>query len=672
MLERIPFSAIAAVIVATAVGSGATAKPRTPPVALSAVDSETTPVAAAIRIGSLQLMRCPDVPAYCGTLDRPLDPAGQVSGTIKIAVQLFRHRDQTQPPLETIVAVEGGPGYPSIESRTSYIPLFAPFLDRHDLLLVDNRGTGASQAINCLPLQTSAFLTIADITTCGVDLGNTSDLYGSGSAADDLAAVLDALGIDQIDLYGDSYGTFFSQTFAGRHPHRLRAVVLDSAYPVEKEPPWYPEAAPAMRNAFESACQQSLACRDLPGDTLARITDLLNSLRAHPFRGQAYDGDGHLQNVQADPTSLVLLTFGNATGPIVYRELDAAARAYLGEDNAAPLLRLLAENSIVTQSGAPPFDPTSYSGGLFVAVTCEDYPFAYDLTLPPAARFVQRNASFAEEQQTAPGVYAPFTISEFNSIPLDYSVLDTCLTWPVPSPLHPPGQPVPPGATFTSAPVLVLSGTLDSLTPAEQGKKVAALFPNATLVLVANSFHVTALGDEDDCASKIVRYFVENLNPGDTSCAAQIAEVRAIPKFAEYASEVPAATPSSGNQGTAADLRVAAATALTAGDAIARWWMNLSGSGVGLYGGTFQYTYADNAYQFQVENFEWVRDVAVTGTMSWGYSKPGTVTAQLSISGSGTEAGTLRVTWNDRQRHAIATITGAIGGRTIAATMYAP
>jgi len=630
------------------------------------------PTAPTLQAGNLTLIRCPDVPAYCGTLDRPIDPAGQVSGTIKIALQLYPHRERTQPPLEAIVAVEGGPGYPSIGSRSSYIPLFAPFLDRHDVLLVDNRGTGASQAIICQPLQSSAFLTIAGITTCGQTLGDTSDLYGSGTAADDLAAVLDALGFAQIDLYGDSYGTFFSQTFAGRHPGRLRAVVLDSAYPVEHESPWYPEAAPAMRNAFNSACEQSLACQNLPGESVTRITALLNSLRANPLRGQAHDGDGHLVNVQADASTLALLAFGNATGPVVYRELDAAARAYLGHGNPSPLLRLLAENSVISRSGVPPYSPTYYSAGLFTAVTCEDYPFPYDLTAAPAVRLTERNAAFAEELATAPGVYAPFTIFEYNSLPLDYSVLDTCLTWPLPSPLHPPGQPVPPGATFTSAPVLVLSGTLDSLTPAEQGKKVAALFPNATQVLVANSFHVTALGDEDDCASQIVRYFVENLNPGDTICASQIAEVRTLPRFAPLATELDPASPLPGNQGTAADLRVAAASAYAAGDAIARWWMNLSGSGVGLYGGTFQYTYANNAYQFRLTNFAWVQDVNVTGTMSWGYTKPGTVMAQLTIGGTGTPAGSLSISWNDRQPHAMATIRGQIGGRNIAATMYAP
>jgi len=82
---------------------------------------------------------------------------------------------------------------------------------------------------------------------------------------------------------------------------------------------------------------------------------------------------------------------------------------------------------------------------------------------------MQRDQAIAGEQQQHPNVYAPFTIDEFDGIPLDTSVLDLCLRWPAPvvAPI-PPGHPVPPNAQFTKAPVLVLSGDLDSLTPALQ------------------------------------------------------------------------------------------------------------------------------------------------------------------------------------------------------------
>jgi pimeloyl-ACP methyl ester carboxylesterase len=626
-----------------------------------------------IQMGSLIIEHCPALPAYCGRLPRPLDPAGQVPGTIDIGFQIYPRRNWPGPSAGTIVADEGGPGYATTGTADGYLGLFRPLLEDHDLLLMDNRGTGSSQPVNCPGLQNAPFLFLPGIAACGLELGHASDLYGSGLAADDLAALLDALGIGQVDLYGDSYGTFFSQAFAGRHPDRLRSLILDSAYPVIGESPWYPQAAPAMRNAFNVTCRRSLTCQDLPGDSLHRIEALLESLRAHPFSGIAQDGDGVVHNVEANATSLAFLAFSNTPGPVLYRDLDAAARAYLESGYELPLLRLLAENWVASPSDAGDLPLSEYSQGLYIAVTCSDYPFAYDLTAPPAVRLAQRNAAFAEEELTDPSVYGPFTIDEFNGTPIDYSVLDSCLNWPTPSPAHPPGQPVPPNAKFTRAPVLVLSGELDSLTPAAQGAQTAALFPNATQIIVSNSFHVTAVEDEDNCASVIALNFVRDLDPGDTSCASHITEVRMIPKFAQTSSELDPATAAEGNQGTIADLQVSAAAAYAAGDAIARWWVNLTGHDVGLRGGWWEYTSDGANYVYKLNDARWVEDVGITGVMTWTYyNREGLITANIQVSGPPGESGGLNISWHDAEPHAQATITGVIGGRKIAATMYAP
>ncbi|MGC9945684.1 MAG: alpha/beta fold hydrolase [Bryobacteraceae bacterium] len=624
-----------------------------------------------IRAGSLTLSRCPTVTAYCGSITQPLDPAGQVPGTIQIAFEFYPHLNSSQPAAGTIVAVEGGPGYPSTGSRVSYIDLFYPLLDTHDLLLVDNRGTGKSQALDCQPLQTGGNGTLHDIALCGASLSPAADLYGSGIAADDLAAVLAALAIPQIDLYGDSYGSYFSQAFAGRHGNLLRALILDSTWPVVGESPWYPEASPAMQNAFNVTCQQNVDCRNLPGTSIGRITTLLDALYAHPFAGSAPDGNGNYITVHADGESLAYEAYSNSSDSVVYRELDPAARAYLDQGDSAPLLRLIAENGRASLSNCIGGAPSCYSAALFVAVSCSDYPQIYDMTAPPSLRPAEDIASIQQEQLTDPGVYAPFTIADYRLMPLPSSVLDMCLPWPVPSPAHPPGQPVPPGTVFPSVPVLVLSGELDSLTPAQQGAEAAALFPNATQILVANSFHVTAEGDQDDCASAIAVHFFRDLTPGDTSCASQIAEVRMLPRFARTMSALDPATPGPGNQGTTADLQAAAAAALTAGDAIARWWVNTSGSGVGLRGGQFQYTGTGNITNFTLDSSQWVENLAVSGSIVWQYVTPGAVVAQLTFN-TAAGPGALRITWDDRQPQAQATIQGAIGGRTIVATMQAP
>ena len=626
-----------------------------------------------LKVGSLTLRSCKAGLAYCGSIQRALDPSGQFPREIKISFEFYPHTDNSQSPLEPIVATEGGPGYATTGTAPYYLDLFAPLRDRRDMLFVDNRGTGKSQALLCPLLQKEPNPRPNGVYDCGRQLGDAAYLYGSGLAADDLAGLLDALNIPVINLYGDSYGTWFSQTFAGRHPERLRSVILDSAYPVEGQSPWYPEIAITARFAFDAVCKRSPACSSLPGSSLRRIRMLVDSLRTNPFTGYAHDGEGVLRRVEANATTLAYLMVSNITQSVVYRELDPAARSYLEDGNPAPLLRLLAENYFVSESGGEANSYREYSQAIFVAVSCTDYPQIYDMNLGLAKRRSQRDQAITEEEQNHPKIFDPFTISEFDAIPLDTSVLDLCLSWPPPVvTAYPPGHGVPPHAQFTKAPVLVLSGDLDSLTPALQGKHAAKLFENGRQIIVPNSFHVTATGDEDICASVIAQNFVLNLDPGDTSCIDHIAEVHLIPAFYSKAADVPPALAASGNQGTEADLHVAAAAAYTVGDVLARWWVNYTGDGVGLIGGHFHYRSPSDLTYFTMSGIKWVNDVEVSGTMKSAYTDPGNITVHISLAGAGTEPGALTISWQSRVPLAQASIKGTIGKRKIAATMYAP
>ncbi len=632
---------------------------------------KTTLTQGVLQVGTLSLQRCVEGLAYCGQLNRPFDPAGEVAGSIPIRFEYYPRQDQAHPALGTIVAVEGGPGYPSTGSYLEYLTLFKPLLNHRNLLLVDNRGTGHSQVIDCVQLQTAPTLTVRNTGQCGQSLGNRADLYGTGLAADDLAAVLDTLQTGKVDLYGDSYGTYFGQTFAARHPDKLRSVVLDSAYQVPNSSPWYPFDAPTMRRAFNVTCERNSNCRNLPGTSIERITKLIDQIRVTPITGQAYDGNGDLKSVTLNAVSLSYLMSGNATGPVVFRELDAATRAYLAYGDTAPLLRLIAENNTIADSRDPARDPKYYSTGLFTAVSCTDYDQIYDMTAPPEVRYRQRNAAIARKMITDPEVYAPFTIAEYNQQPLDYSLLDLCLSWPVPSAAHPPTKPIPDGAQFTTAPTLVLSGELDSLTAPPDGRTTASFFPNGQQVLVANSFHVTAVFDRDHCAAEIVRRFVDTLSPGDTACAAKITEVRTVPTFATRLDQLPAATAITGNTGTTEDLQRVTAATLAAGDVVARWWMNQDYTGVGLRGGKFGYTSQGYVFHYALDHLAWIAGVEASGTLDWDYNT-GLVTAQVKLSGSETPTGTLTIQWQDRQPQALATVTGTIGGRAIEAVMPAP
>jgi len=591
--------------------------------------------------------------ARCGSIKVLLDREKPSVGKLRIGFELYPRRDRSRPLLGTIVAVEGGPGYSSTDSRSWFIDLYKPLLDRYQLLLVDNRGTGRSGAILCQPLQSYKGNYVDAVGKCGRQLGDTADLYGSGNAADDLAEVLDALDIDRVHLYGDSYGTFFSQTFAVRHPDRLHSVVLDAAYFVAGTDPFYIDTNRAIRDAFRFNCDRTSTCAARPNSTMDRIARLTEILRDEPIIGRAQNADGQVRRVRVGVGGLIYLVTGAATSPTLYRELDAAVRAALRpRAYVKPLLRLARETYYV--GGAGPV--RGYSEGLYLAVSCNDYPQPFDMTSPISQRPEQYQDTLDGLSATQPDAFAPFTIDEWVTAPVEY--FSSCLKWPRPSRVDPP---VPPGATFPDTPMLVLAGDLDSLTSPEGARQTADAFPNSTYVEVANMVHVSAISDFDRCASRIVRRFVRTLDPGDTSCAGEYSEMRLVDRFTRSADGLDWGT---GRHKTA---RIAAATV---GDVIARWFGMYTYSGTGLRGGTF--TSSDGPkVTWKLNKVRWVRDVMVSGTASWD-RRNGRIRANLTVDGPGARSGELHLRWNDWHRNAEAVATGRLGGAIVSFRFPAP
>src|ERR1700728_677245 len=274
---------IAAVLLALAGASAGT-------LALAGAQAAGAAGAGEFRVGRLTLRRCQTPAPWCGTLARPLDPTGAVPGNVDVYFEYYPH-SAAGAAVGTLLATEGVAGYPATDSRDEYLALIAPLRVRYDVLIMDNRGTGRSGAVDCRELQNAPQLTEANIGACERSLGRTAPLYGTALAADDLAAVLDALAIGRVGLYGHSYGTFFAQTFALRHPRRLRALVLDGAYPLDgPDYGWFPHYAPATREKFDLACRRSPECRSLGGSSLEHIAPALALLRQRPFAAQVRYG----------------------------------------------------------------------------------------------------------------------------------------------------------------------------------------------------------------------------------------------------------------------------------------------------------------------------------------------------------------------------------------------
>jgi len=598
--------------------------------------------------------------AWCGVLPRALDPDGVVGGTVPIYFEYYPHTG-VSVRAGTLVAAEGGPGYSTTDAREDYLALFGPLREGYDVLLMDNRGTGHSDAIDCEELQRAPQLTERNVGECGDSLGRSAPLYGTALAADDLAAVLDILAVDRIGLYGESYGTYFSQVFALRHPDRLRSLVLYGAYPLSgPDYAWYPNYAPATRRKFNVACERDPACGALPGSSMDHVAPVLAQLRAHPFAAHVRHGPERVTSFTAGASALAILMFAGSPAYASVRELDAAARAFAGGDRV-PLLRLMAETLDSVDSRDPTGSTLEFSAGLAAAVFCHDPPQIFDMHLPPAERVLERNRLIAERKRSAPDTYAPFTIDEYRGMPLDYAFIDECVRWPA---VPPATQPLTfDGERYPGVPVLVISGEFDNITNMADGEAAAGRFPHARHIVMANSFHVNALPRaRSECAATLVRRFLSDLEAGDARCAAAIAPVPLVPRFARHVQELEPAVALAGHEAGIDGLRVVRAALLTCEDVITRALENGEGPEVGLRGGTFTVAERGGDWRITLRDVRWTEDLVVSGRLDLSARGGGHGDLEVrSPQGQG------RLELTGLERGASVSARGTLGGKLIAA-----
>ncbi len=638
----------------------------------------------------------------CGTYTVPLDYTGTYPGTLTIGLEFYPHTG-TGPSAGLVIAQEGGPGFSTTGSRDGYLRLLAPINVTKDIALIDKRGTGESSPLNCKALQNDTYsASLADYEACATQLGPQAYLYGTPQAADDIATGIALLGYTTADYYGDSYGTWFGQVLAARHPKLLTSIVLDSAYPVLGDDAT--TEVNAGQRAMQEACLRSAPCAALGGSATARFATLLASLRANPVTGVA-PGDGDSYSVTANPAGLFLI-IGNAGNAFTaWRDLDAAGRAWLQNGDSLPLLRLVAEANDSYQINGEGDTDYQFSVAESVAVQCADYGAPYDLTQSVAVRQQQYAAWVAQLQAQTPNLFAPFTINDAIYSQGDVEADDICLGWSVPPSFVNVGQPVPANQVFPNVPVLVVNGDLDTVVSPTEGRQAAALFPNATYIRASNLVHVTAISDGEtyvspngmdlsNCVGPIVRNFIATEGQtGSIACTSPTAgtnpqtvrPIRTVPAFqTAWANTLPA-TAASGNQANANGLILASAVAETIGDVIGHYYAVTGSSNNGLRGGTWKIKpnpaslTGDNAvepsgtgYTITLKNVKWTNDLTVNGTINWNQNTGDINATGVTFTTTDGHSGTITIDWNDTLNEATATLSGTVDGLTLAATRLAP
>ena len=649
-----------------------------------------------IRLGRLTLSKCGTAPlTYCGAMAVPLDYSSKASPRIHIGFDWLpaTRVGRGKHAKGTLLAVQGGPGFSSIATEGAYAAMLGSLRHTRNLLLIDLRGTGTSTPLNCSGLENfsqvqhqfgPAFNKL--VANCGSHLNHTwryhsarnhrfvhaSDLFNTAYSARDVSRVLSALRIGRVDLYGDSYGSWFAQVFASRYPAQLRSLTLDSTFQVLGLDPWYTTTVITARQAFNQACAESVACRSAAGPhgAWSRIGLLARRLTSAPVTGETVSPEGTLTKLTVTAQTLVNLVNNAGFDPLVYRDLDAAARALLQHDDQAPLLRLASLSLGFDNSNFP---LPVFSDGLYFAVACTDYVQLFRRTASPAVRARQYRSALLREP---PGTFAPFTVTQWTELDQYTEAYSACLNWPTPSRLIPPITRRPP-LVPPALHVLILSGTLDSLTPWLAGASLVGsqMGKSARVVRIANLTHVTLQDANDACPAQIFRRFISNpdgLAHENTSCAGRVSPVHAVGSYPLRLAQAMPARATAGNAVGQVALQAASTALASVGDEISRWPLLLGGgSDLGLRGGHVSFS-GGNVLTISLRNARWVANATISGTARWNQAT-GFVTAKLTVTAIGAKPVKLTASWRVfGEQNQLAVITGSQGGLRLAAVTPAP
>ena len=229
------------------------------------------------------------IEALCGRFEVPENRSTTDGRTISLRVVVLPSRGATRRP-DPIVHITGGPGGSAVADAAGLLSIFDGANRSRDIVLVDQRGTGSSNRLEC-PLPRKPVATEravrAYVKACLAGLDADPTQYTTVHAMDDLAEVLHVLGYDKVNLYGVSYGATAAQYFLAQHPDVVRAAILDGATLLDV--PIFERLAPNGERALRAVlarCARSRRCASAYPRVRHEVFEVIAALRRKPVNVQ--------------------------------------------------------------------------------------------------------------------------------------------------------------------------------------------------------------------------------------------------------------------------------------------------------------------------------------------------------------------------------------------------
>lgn len=394
----------------------------------------------------------PVIEAECGRLSVAENPAAPDGRRIDLQVAVLRARS-AEPASDPVFFIAGGPGQSAVHGYAAMQTAFRKVRNTRDIVLLDQRGTGRSNALACPVPEQDWLLPELDpqaqldwLKRCLEELPSDPRFYTTSVAVQDLNAVRRALGYERINLYGISYGSRVAQQYLREHETAVRSVVLDGVVPADL--PLGPGMAAAAQRAVDimlARCAGDAGCAEAFPELERQFTALKKRLRENTLRLDLRDPvTGTPQQMRFVYPHFVqavrLLSYGTETVallPLLIHQAQA-------ENDLAPL----AAQAIMTGRKVQ----GQIAIGMHNAVICtEDVPF-----------FAVTPAELAQMRETYFGT-------------LQYEQLrEICAVWPEGVRSEQIKTPV-----VSAKPVLLLSGDADPVTPPAYAERTARTLSNS-------------------------------------------------------------------------------------------------------------------------------------------------------------------------------------------------
>jgi pimeloyl-ACP methyl ester carboxylesterase len=426
------------------------------------------------------------VEARCGTLLQPEDPDEPDGPRIELTFAVVDSLSP-EPKADAFTVINGGPGGSSLELYADSAGAFQGILRERDIVLVDQRGTGQSTPLDCpelatLPggLEPAAVRAATD--ACLASLKADPRFFTTSVAVRDLDAVREALGLEQLNVYGVSYGTRVAMHYARHYPERTRTLVLDGVVPPGLA--LGPNAAINAERTFRhmlTRCAGDPACNAAFPGLDARFDTVADRLRQAPLTLELPDPvSGEQRSIDLAYEHLAVTVRMLSYAPETVSLIPVIVNEAYANENYQPIasnaLRIVSELANLL------------SAGMHNAVVCtEDVPFWGDVD------WAALEATYLGADQVR-------------------ALAATCERWPrgvYDEDLHAPLE--------VAVPTLILSGSEDPITPPGYGDEVARTLPKARHVIGPGQGHGIF---NRGCVPRLISEFVADADPMalDTTC----------------------------------------------------------------------------------------------------------------------------------------------------------